>query len=287
MKPERKRALLDFAFQIRLTCLEEFKSLGFGHIGGSLSAVDLLSVLYGEVMRIDPANPAWPERDKFVSSKGHAGPAVYATLALKGYFDKDVLSTLNKPGTSLPSHCDRNKTVGIDMTTGSLGQGVSLALGMAMGDALKGRKSRVFLLSGDGELDEGQTWEAAMLASARKVDNLIWFVDENKKQLDGATEAILPLLDIAKKFEAFGFHTQRIDGNDVEAIYNAIQTAMVSPGKPHAIVMDTLKGKGVTGVEETYANHSMAVKPEVWDEWIAEVKANYEAFQAQQGEVRV
>lgn len=278
MKPELLRDMQDFAFRIRIACLEEVKSLGFGHIGGSLSIVDALAVLYGGVMRIDPKRPDWPERDKFISSKGHAGPAIYAALALKGYFPEDMLLTLNKPGTTLPSHCDRNLTPGIDATTGSLAQGASQALGLAIGDKLKGRGNRVFLMVGDGELDEGQIWEAAMLSAGRKVDNLIWMIDDNKKQLDGYTDEILPLLDIAKKFEAFGFHTQKIDGNDVAQIYDAIEKAAAVQGRPHAIVLDTVKGKGVKEIEETYANHSMNVKPEVWDEWIAEVKADYAAF---------
>lgn len=281
MNEALKRELKDFAYEIRIACLEELKALGFGHVGGSLSIADALAVLYGGVMKIDPKNPLWPERDKLVCSKGHAGPAVYATLALKGYFPMELLATLNKPGTSLPSHCDRNKTPGVDMTTGSLGQGTSLAVGMAMGDALKGRPSRVFLISGDGEMDEGQTWEAAMFASAKKIDNLYWLVDENKKQLDGTTDEILPQGDLAAKFRAFGFDTQRIPGNDVGAVYEAIERASAVKGQPHAIVLDTIKGAGVKAVEETVFNHSMSVKPEVFDSWIAYVKAERDAFLAQ------
>lgn len=281
MKPELKRELKDFALQIRIACLEELKALGFGHVGGSLSVIDVLAVLYGSVMKVDPKNPSWPDRDKLVCSKGHAGPAVYATLALKGYFPYEMLATLNKPGTLLPSHCDRNKTPGVDMTTGSLGQGTSLAVGLAIGDALKKRGSRVFLISGDGELNEGQTWEAAMLASARKVSNLIWFVDENKKQLDGPTNSILPQGDIAAKFAAFGFDTQHIPGNDVEAIFEAIERTKAVTDKPHAIVLDTIKGAGVKQVEETASNHSMAVKAEVFDGWIAGLKAERQALAAE------
>ncbi|MDL2235770.1 transketolase [Christensenellaceae bacterium OttesenSCG-928-L17] len=281
MDVQLKRELQDFAFQIRIACMEEFKSLGFGHLGGSLSIVDTLAVLYGSVMNIRPDDPNWPDRDKFVSSKGHAGPAIYATLALKGYFPKELLATLNKPGTSLPSHCDHNKTPGIDMTTGSLGQGSSMAVGLALGDRYKGRNTRVFLMTGDGELNEGQVWEAAMLASARKLDNLVWFVDENKKQLDGETAAILPQGDIAAKFQAFGFHTQRIPGNDIEAIYEAIEKANGVKDMPHAIVLDTIKGAGVKSIEETASNHSIAAKPEAFDEWLAQLNRDYQAFLAQ------
>ncbi len=278
MLPANRRELEKFALEIRIGIVETIKSLGSGHIGGSLSVADLLAVLYGGEMRIDPQNPNWPERDKLVCSKGHAGPAVYATLALKGFFPYEKLSTLNRPGTSLPSHCDRNKTPGVDMTTGSLGQGTSLALGMAIGDKLKGRDSRVFLITGDGEINEGQVWEAAMLAGARKVDNLYWFVDENKKQLDGTTEEILPQLDIAKKFEAFGFDTQHINGNDIGAVVEAIEKAGAVKGKPHAIVLDTVKGAGISEVEETVSNHSMAVSGEKFDQWIDGLRGKLAAY---------
>ncbi|MBR1559083.1 MAG: transketolase, partial [Clostridia bacterium] len=191
-----------FAAQIRLALLEEMKARGFGHIGGSLSICDLLAVLYGKVMKYDPKNPQWADRDKLVSSKGHAGPAIYATLALKGFFPVEELKTLNRPGTNLPSHCDKNKTIGIDCTTGSLGQGTSQAVGMALGDKLKGRPSRTFLIVGDGEINEGQCWEAAMFTAAKKVTNLTWIIDDNKKQLDGPTAEILPTFDLRAKMEA-------------------------------------------------------------------------------------
>ena len=159
MNANDKRELQVFAAEIRIALLEELKARGFGHIGGSLSICDLLAVLYGKVMRYKPEDPKWADRDKLVCSKGHAGPAVYATLALKGFFPKEDLATLNRPHTNLPSHCDKNKTIGVDCTTGSLGQGTSQAVGMALGDKLKGRPSRTFLIVGDGEIDEGQCWE--------------------------------------------------------------------------------------------------------------------------------
>lgn len=261
-----------FAAKIRIATLEEIKSRGFGHLGGSLSICDLLAVLYGKVMRYDPWNPKWPERDKLVSSKGHAGPAIYATLALKGFFPKAELLTLNQPGTNLPSHCDKNKTPGIDCTTGSLGQGTSQAVGMALGDHLKGRSSRTYLIVGDGELNEGQCWEAAMLTAARRVRNLIWIIDDNKKQLDGTTEEILPQFDIRAKFEAFGFEALRVKGNDI----NGIQHALTLPigDKPRAIVLDNVKGLGVKAVEEMEFNHSVTASPEIWDDYIAAVQAD-------------
>jgi transketolase len=270
-----KRELNVFAAEIRLTLLEELKARGFGHIGGSLSICDLLAVLYGKVMNYKPEDPKWADRDKLVVSKGHAGPAVYATLALKGFFPKEELATLNRPGTKLPSHCDKNKTPGVDCTTGSLGQGTSQAVGMALGDKLKGRPSRTFLVVGDGEINEGQCWEAAMFTAAKKVNNLVWIIDDNKKQLDGPTAEILPAGDLRAKFESFGFDAVRIDGHDVEALYEALTK---EADKPVAIIMDNVKGRGVKAVEETASNHSMTVGAEVWDSYIEAVKADLEAL---------
>ncbi|MDO4572757.1 MAG: transketolase [Clostridia bacterium] len=267
-----------FAAEIRIGTLEAIGTLGFGHLGGSLSIADALAVLYGAVMRVDPDNPGWPERDKFVCSKGHAGPAVYATLGLKGYFPYEDIRTLNKPGTNFPSHCDRKKTPGIDMTTGSLGQGASLAVGLALGDRLKGRSSRCFLMLGDGEINEGQVWEAAELASSRRLNNLYVFIDNNKKQLDGYVKDILDTGDIAYKFASFGFDTQRINGNDAAAIYEAIQTAAEICDRPHAIVLDTIKGAGVAEVENTVSNHSMNITREQADGWIAALRDEIEAM---------
>ena len=270
-------ALKHFALEIRIALLEEMKARGFGHIGGSLSVCDLLAVLYGKVMNYRSDDPKWADRDKLVVSKGHAGPAVYATLALKGFFPMDQLKTLNRPGTNLPSHCDRNKTPGVDCTCGSLGQGTSQAVGIALGDKLKGRASRTFLVVGDGEIDEGQCWEAAMFTAAKKVNNLVWIVDDNKRQLDGPTAEILPTFDLRAKFEAFGFEALRVKGNDVEALYDALTKTPAD--KPIAIIMDNVKGSGVKAVEETAANHSMTVNAETWDSFIAAVKADLEALE--------
>lgn len=244
-----------FADKIRLETLKEIKHLGFGHLGGALSIVETLAVLYGKVMKIDPQNPAWEDRDYLVVSKGHAGPSVYATLALKGYFPLEELLTLNKPGTNLPSHCDRNLTIGIDMTTGSLGQGVSSAIGIAVGNKLSKRGNYTYLIVGDGELDEGQVWEGALFAPNHKLDNLIAFVDWNKKQLDGYTCDINDLGVITDKFASFGWDVQQVDGADVSQIYEAIEKAKQVKDKPSVIVLDTIKGQGVKFVEETVANH--------------------------------
>ena len=262
--------LKKFAIQIRIGIVEQMKARGFGHIGGCLSVADVLAVLYGGVMRVDPHNPAWPERDKLVCSKGHAGPAVYATLALKGFFPYKMLQTLNQPGTSLPSHCDRNKTPGVDMTTGSLGQGTSLAVGMALGDKLAGRDSRVFLIVGDGELNEGQAWEAAMFTAARKLTNLTWIIDANKRQLDGWTADIINSFDFEEKFRAFGFDACTVKGDDVAALYEVLSAP--AGGKPRAVVLDSVKGAGIAEVENTFANHSMSPSAETCDKWLAELR---------------
>ena len=279
MNPELKKDLQKLALKIRIAEIEEFKALGFGHIGGSLSVTDALAVLYGAVMKVDPKNPKMEDRDKLVCSKGHAGPAVYATLAVKGFFPYDDIKTLNVPGTNFPSHCDRNKTPGVDMTTGSLGQGTSLAVGIALGDKLKGLDSRTFLIVGDGESDEGQVWEAAMFTGAKKVTNLIWLIDENKKQLDGYTKNIIDQGDFVAKFKAFGFDAVRVKGNDVEAIYEAI-TAPIGD-KPRAIVLDTVKGAGVREVEETMNNHSLTMTQETYDRWLAELHSELDALEGE------
>lgn len=267
---EKKLELEKLALKIRIAALEALKSRGFGHIGGALSMIDALAVLYGAVMDVDPKDPKREDRDKLVVSKGHAGPGLYAALAVMGYFPYEELKTLNRPGTHLPSHCDRILTPGVDMTTGSLGQGTSLAVGMALGDKLKGLKSRTFLIVGDGEAGEGQVWEAAMFTAAKKVNNLVWLIDENKKQLDGETKDVLYSFDFREKFEAFGFEAIRINGNDVAELYDALTRPQGD--KPLCIVMDTVKGKGVKAVEETGNNHSMDVPESTWDAWISEVQ---------------
>ena len=267
MDASLNKELQKLALEIRIGIVEEIQARGFGHIGGSLSLADALAVLYGAVMRYDSQNPKWPDRDKLVCSKGHAGPGVYATLAVKGFFPYEDLKTLNQPGTYLPSHCDKNKTPGVDMTTGSLGQGTSAAVGIALGDRLKGRDSRTYLLVGDGESDEGQVWEAAMFTAAKKITNPIWLVDDNKKQLDGYTQDVLPIFDLEAKFAAFGFDARRVDGNDIAQVYDAL-TAPIGD-KPRAIILDTVKGKGIREVEETMGNHSMTVAADVCDKWLA------------------
>ena len=260
-----------FALEIRLKTVECIKSRGFGHIGGSLSVCDVLAVLYGDIMNYDPKDPKKADRDKFVSSKGHAGPAVYATLALKGFFPEEELMTLNQPGTNLPSHCDMNKTPGIDMTTGSLGQGTSEAVGLALGDKLLGRDCRTYLLVGDGEANEGQVWEAAMFAAANKLSRLVAIVDNNGLQIDGRNAEVCDLGDISAKFRAFGWDAREVDGHDVEALYEALSSAREHAGGPSVVIAHTVKGKGVSFMEDQVGWHGKAPNAEQAAQALAEL----------------
>lgn len=247
-----------FAAEIRLNTLETLNHLGFGHYGGSLSIVELLAVLYGEIMPMTPELFVQSDRDYLVLSKGHAGPALYSTLYLKGFFDKAFLQSLNTNGTSLSSHPDRLLTPGIDMTTGSLGQGISVATGIAYAQALEQSPYYTYTIVGDGELNEGQCWEAIQLAAHQQLSHFFVFVDDNKKQLDGTTEAICRPGDFVEKFTAFGFESLRVDGRDVQAIFEAIRTLQASSShKPKCIVLDTVKGQGVSVLESMAANHHL------------------------------
>ena len=273
------RELKALAARIRLAAVEAIHSVGSGHIGGSMSIADVLAVLYGREMRYRVDDPRWPERDKLVCSKGHCGPAVYGALAVLGFFPYEELKTMNRPGTRLPSHCDRNKTPGIDMTTGSLGQGTSLAAGMALGDRLKGRDSRTFVIVGDGESNEGQAWEAFSFAAAKKLSNLVVLLDWNKRQLDGWTDDVLPMGDYEAKFRAFGFDPVRVDGNDVDALAAALERTRAGGDKPYAIVLDTVKGAGIPEVEQTAMNHSMPVSDEQFERWSAQLRAQLQEWE--------
>ncbi len=264
-----------FAADIRIQTILMFANAGYGHIGGAMSIADVLAVLYGGVMSIDPKNPSWEERDRFVLSKGHSGPSLYAALALIGYFPLEELKTLNQGGTRLPSHCDRLKTPGIDMTTGSLGQGVSSAMGIAMGVRMKGLDSYTYLIVGDGELQEGQVWEGVQFAAHQKLDHLIAFVDYNKKQLDGWVDDICEPFDICGKFRSFGWHAQIVKGYDVKEIYQAITQAKKEAGKPSMIVLDTIKGKGCSFAEIADFNHYMVISDEMAEESIKEIEKNF------------
>lgn len=263
--------IADFAKEIRKKTLYTIGNLGVGHIGGALSIADVLALLYSKVMRIDPANPLWEDRDLLVLSKGHAGPALYATLALKGYFPLSELDTLNQGGTNLPSHCDRTKTVGIDMTTGSLGQGLSAACGLAYAGAIDKKDTYVYAIIGDGESQEGQNWEAAMFGAHYKLANLIAFTDNNRMQIDGLTEDIMSLGDLEAKWNSFGWYTQHVDGHDLHAMYEAIGNAKKQGSKPSMIILDTIKGKGAAFCENKVTNHNMNFDLAVANSAIAEL----------------
>ena len=268
-----------FAAQIRMTALRGLSKLGAGHIGGSMSMADLMAVLYGGVMKVDPKNPKWPERDWLVVSKGHCGPALYAALALRGFFPEEEITTINQPGTRLPSHCDMNLTPGVDMSTGSLGQGMSTALGAAWGNRFQNRGSYTYLVLGDGESEEGQVWEGALWAHQQKLGNLIAFIDCNQKQLDGYTKDICDLGDIRQKFADFGWDAQAVDGHDVEAISAAIASAKTVADKPHMIVLQTEKGKGCTFAEGEFYNHHMKFSAEQYEQAVAALQRQIERLQ--------
>ncbi len=266
------RILEEKAMEIRQLTIESIGKVGIGHIGGSLSICDLLALLYFDVMNVDPKNPNDDDRDRFILSKGHAGPAVYSTLALKGYFDKSLLDTLNQSNTTLPSHCDKNLTVGIDMTTGSLGQGFSCAVGVAVGARMMKKDFWTYVCIGDGESQEGQIWEAAMLAGFQKLDKLIAFTDYNKLQIDGNIEQINGLYPLHDKWKSFGWHVQVVDGHDIKALKDAITLAQNISGRPSMIIMDTIKGKGARFAENKVSSHNMPVTEEMWKEAVKEIE---------------
>jgi transketolase len=258
----QKKEIELFANDIRRETLKEIACLGVGHTGGTLSVAEVLAVLYGAVMKYDPHNPNWSERDRFVLSKGHAGPALYAILAMKGFIPMEWLETLNQPGTNLPSHCDRQKTPGIDSTTGSLGQGLSVAAGIAMGIRMNQKDSYTYVICGDGECNEGQIWEAALLAANQKLDRLIAYIDYNKQMLDGFTKDVCDLGDLQQKFSDFGWFSQEVDGHDVAAIWEATNKAKSQQGQPAMIVLHTVKGKGISLYEGIDNNHNVNISEE-------------------------
>jgi transketolase len=260
--------------QIRSLIIQEIGNLGVGHLGGCLSVVEALVVLYYKEMRIDPSNPQKSGRDRFVMSKGHAGPALYAVLADKGYFDKKELDTLNKPETNLPSHCDMLKTPGIDMTAGSLGQGISCAVGMAKASKISKDNAFIYCMIGDGESQEGQVWEAAMAAGHFKLNNLIAFTDYNKLQIDGSLEEIICMSPLDKKWESFGWNVINVeDGHDLNLISDAITAAKKSSNKPSMIILNTVKGKGISFVEEMgVKNHNTTISKEQMEEALKELE---------------
>lgn len=250
--------LSSIANQMRAHIVEMLAAAGSGHPGGSLSATDIIATLFFKHMRIDPDNPTWEDRDRFVLGKGHAAPALYAALAMRGFFPEEELITLRKLGSRLQGHPCRTETPGVDMSTGSLGQGLSVANGMALAGRIDGRDYYVYCVMGDGEIQEGQVWEAAMSAAHYKLDHVIAFVDHNGLQIDGQNTDVMNVMPIGEKFEAFGWNVLRIDGHDLEAIDAAIMEAKRSVGKPTVIVCETIKGKGVSFMENVVDWHGVA-----------------------------
>jgi transketolase len=256
---------------LRRDIIEMLGKAGSGHTGGSLSAADIMACLYFWEMNIEPSRPDWEERDRFVLSKGHAAPVLYASLAEKGYFSPDLLSTLRQFGSPLQGHPDRKKLPGVEASTGSLGQGVSWAVGMALGARLDKKDYRIYAMLGDGELEEGMVWEAVMAAAHYKLDNLLIIVDNNGLQIDGRIEDVLSPQPITEKFKAFGCEVLEIDGHDHRQIMQALQKARKVKGKPTAIIAHTIKGKGCSFMENRVEWHGTAPKAEEVEKALAEL----------------
>lgn len=257
-----KLELQKFANQLRKHIVTSLHAAKCGHPGGSLSAADIVTYLYNEEMNIDPKNPKKEDRDRFVLSKGHVAPALYGALAMKGYFPEEELLKLRKTGEMLQGHPDMKGTPGVDMSAGSLGQGISVAVGMALSAKMSDETYRVYTLLGDGEIEEGQVWEAAMFAGHRKLDNLVVIVDNNDLQIDGNVGEVCSPYPIAEKFEAFNFHVITIDGHDFDAIDKAFKEAKQIKGMPTAIIAKTVKGKGVSFMENQVSWHGAAPNDE-------------------------
>jgi len=255
---ERTKYLREVAQEVRLNIIDMIYTAQSGHPGGALSAADIVTALYFDIMKFDPKNPKWSDRDRFILSKGHACPVWYACLAMKGFFPMEELKTLRKINSILQGHPDKLKTPGVDMTTGSLGQGLSLGVGMALEGKLVKKDFHIFVVLGDGELNEGMIWEAAASAHKYHLDNLVAIVDLNHLQMDGFTEEVMPMEPIDKKFESFNWEVMTIDGHNMEEILLALEKAKTIKGKPICIIANTVKGKCVDFMENIREWHGMA-----------------------------
>ena len=266
MEANKLKELKLLCANVRIDILEMLMKFGQGHLGGSMSCVELFAVLYGKQLNVDPKNPKKEDRDQVVLSKGHAGPVWYSTLAERGFFPKDWLFTLNQGGTLLPSHPDRTKTPGVDMTTGSLGQGTSTAAGIATAMKKRGLNSYTYLIVGDGELNEGQCWEAFQYIANYKLNNCIVIIDDNKRQLDGYTKDVINPFSYQEKMKAFGFYTLTAKGDDLEAIDDTINKLKEVKYSAVCMVLDSVKGQGVKFFEELLSNHSVKFNEEYTNE---------------------
>lgn len=272
MKNTSISELKQIAIELRKSAITMIYEAQSGHPGGSLSAADIITALYFKEMNIDPANPKWEDRDRFVLSKGHVCPILYAALGKLGYFPKEYLHKLRQEGSILQGHPDMKKCPGIDISTGSLGQGLSCAVGMAIAGKRDNRDYRVFAMVGDGECDEGQIWEAVMAGYKYKLDNLIVFVDNNKLQLDGTCDEIMPNIDLGKRFEAFGYEVFYIDGHNMEEIVATLDKIRASNNNlPKAIIADTIKGRGVSFMENQLGWHGVAPNDEEYKQAMEEL----------------
>lgn len=268
-----KKQLQIKACKVRMGIIEGVYNAKSGHPGGSLSIADILTYLYFEHMNIDPKNPKWEDRDRFVLSKGHTAPALYAVLAHRGFFSVDELKTLRKPNSMLQGHPSMKLTPGVDMSTGSLGQGISTAVGMALGAKLGEKSYRVFTVLGDGEIQEGQVWEAAMFAAAKGLDNLVAVVDNNNLQIDGAVSEVNSPYPIPEKFRAFGWNVIEVFAHSFDEIDAAFKAAAEFKGKPTVIVAKSVKGKGVSFMEDQCSWHGTAPNEEQYNQAMAELQA--------------
>ena len=280
MTASEKKQLMAAACKVRMGVIEGTHGAKAGHPGGSLSAADLFTYLYFKEMNVDPKNPKWEERDRFVLSKGHTAPGLYAALALRGFFPVEDLPTLRHIGSYLQGHPNMNTVPGVDMSTGSLGQGISAAAGMALAAKHQGRSCRVYALLGDGEIQEGQPWEAFMFAHQYKLDNLCAIIDNNGLQIDGRVEDVMSPYPIVDKLKAFGWEVAEIDGHDFEQMESAFAKAREVKGAPTAIVMNTMKGKGVSYMEDQAGWHGKAPNDEEYEIAMNELKAQLAEVEA-------
>ena len=280
MTSSEKKQLQITACKVRMGIIESTHSAKAGHPGGSLSATEIFTYLYFKEMNIDPKNPKWADRDRFVLSKGHTAPGLYATLAHRGYFPVEDLKTLRKIDSYLQGHPNMNMVPGVDMSTGSLGQGISVAVGMALAAKQTGKNNRVYSLLGDGEIQEGQVWEACMAAAHYKLDNLCIIVDNNGLQIDGNIKDVMSPYPIVDKLDAFGFRTLAIDGHDFDAIEEAFNTAKVTKGMPTAIVITSVKGKDVSFMENDAGWHGKAPNDAEYEQAMAELNAKLAELEA-------
>lgn len=274
MDKKEIECLKNIAKEIRVDIIEMLYRAGSGHAGGSLSSVEIIVSLYFKVMKVDPNFPQMVDRDRFILSKGHGAPALYAVLARRGYFDKRKLNTLRQVESILQGHPDMKRTPGVDFSSGSLGHGLSVGCGMALGARFAGIKNHVFVLLGDGELNEGQIWEAAMAASKFNLTNLIAIIDRNRLQLDGTTQEIMPLEPLKEKWKAFNWHVLEVDGHDISSLVHILENAKSYNKAPVVIIAETVKGKGVSFMENNYIWHGKPLSREEYQQALLELKAN-------------